>query len=139
MQKVKGINHIGIAVSSIEDQLGYYRDVLGLDYEGQETVAEQKVRVAFFRIGEVRIELLEPTGPDSPIAKFIEKRGPGLHHLAFTVEDLPSRISELRAAGVQMIDEIPRAGAHHMEIAFLHPRSSHGVLTELCQPGRAGS
>jgi methylmalonyl-CoA/ethylmalonyl-CoA epimerase len=134
MGDIKRINHIGIAVAAIDDQLGFYRDVLGLEYEGQELVPEQKVRVAFFRVGDARIELLEPTGPDSPVARFIEKRGPGLHHIAYAVEDLPARIEELKQAGIQMIDETPRRGAHRTRIAFLHPKSSHGTLTELCEP-----
>jgi methylmalonyl-CoA/ethylmalonyl-CoA epimerase len=90
--------------------------------------------VGFFRVGDVRLELLEPTDPTGPVAAFLEKRGEGLHHLAFTVEDLPERIKELRASGLRMIDETPRRGAHHMQIAFLHPKSTHGVLTELCEP-----
>ncbi|RPJ58380.1 MAG: methylmalonyl-CoA epimerase [Acidobacteria bacterium] len=133
MKRATGINHIGVAVTSIADQMAFYRDVLGLEYEGEETVTDQKVRVAFFRCGAVRIELLEPTVPDSPIARFIEKRGQGLHHLAYGVEDLPARIEELQSRGIKMIDERPRPGAHGMGIAFIHPKSSHGVLTELCE------
>jgi len=131
---VKGINHIGIAVASIAEQVPFYRDVLGLEYEGEETVAEQKVKVAFFRAGSVRVELLEATEPESPIARFIEKRGQGVHHLAYSVEDLPARIAELKEQGIQMIDSVPRAGAHDMAIAFIHPKSTNGVLTELCEP-----
>ncbi len=133
MKRVTGINHIGVAVTSIAEQTPFYRDVLGLEYEGEETVADQKVRVAFFRCGAVRIELLEPIGGDSPIARFIEKRGQGLHHVAFSVEDLSSRIAELKREGILMIDERPRPGAHRMAIAFIHPKSSQGVLTELCE------
>lgn len=92
------------------------------------------MRVGFFRVGDVRIELLEPTDPSSPVAKFLEKRGEGLHHLAFTVDDIQARIDELKNAGLAMIDQTPRMGAHHMQIAFVHPKSSHGVLTELCEP-----
>jgi len=135
MKRATGINHIGVAVKSIGEQTAFYRDVLGLEYEGEETVADQKVRVAFFRCAGVRIELLEATGPDSPVARFIEKRGEGLHHVAFTVEDLPARIAELKREGIQMIDDRPRPGAHGMAIAFIHPKSSRGVLTELCEPG----
>ena len=131
---VKSLNHIGIAVHSIEDQKTYYEGALGLEYEGQEDVPSQKVRVAFFRTGDVRIELLEPTEPDSPVAKFLEKRGEGLHHMAFTVEDIQARIDEFKQSGFRMIDEQPRPGSHHMQIAFLHPKSSFGVLTELCEP-----
>lgn len=135
----RGVNHIGIAVISIAEQIPFYRDVLGLDYEGEETVADQKVRVAFFRCGSVRIELLEATEPDSPVARFIEKRGQGLHHLAYSVEDLPARIAELKREGIQMIDDRPRLGAHGMSIAFVHPKSSGGVLTELCEPAGKAS
>lgn len=136
MKRATGINHIGVAVTSIAEQTPFYRDILGLEYEGEETVADQKVRVAFFRCGAVRIELLEPTAPDSPVARFIEKRGQGLHHVAYGVEDLPARIAELKSRGIQMIDEEPRPGAHGMAIAFIHPKSSQGVLTELCEPNQ---
>ncbi len=131
------INHIGIAVRSIDDQRAFYEGALGLEFEGLEDVPSQKVRVAFFRAGDVRIELLEPSEPDSTVAKFIEKRGEGLHHLAFTVADIQARIDELKGAGLRMIDEQPRLGAHQMQIAFLHPKSSFGVLTELCEPTTA--
>jgi methylmalonyl-CoA/ethylmalonyl-CoA epimerase len=131
---VKSLNHIGIAVHSIDDQKAYYADTLGLEFEGSEDVPSQKVRVAFFCAGDVRIELLEPTEPDSPVAKFLEKRGEGLHHLAYTVDDIQARIDELRESGFRMIDEAPRTGSHQMQIAFLHPKSSFGVLTELCEP-----
>ena len=134
MKRATGINHIGVAVRSIPEQMSFYRDVLGLEYEGEETIADQKVRVAFFRCGPVRIELLEASAADSPVARFIEKRGQGLHHWAFSVEDLPARIAELKREGIQMIDERPRPGGHGMAIAFIHPKSSHGVLTELGEP-----
>jgi len=97
-------------------------------------VADQRVRVAFFRVGDVRFELLEPTDPTSTVAGFLEKRGEGMHHVALTVENIEARIAELKQAGVRMIDNVPRSGAHHMQIAFLHPKSSFGVLTELCEP-----
>lgn len=131
---VKSLNHIGIAVRSIDDQKAFYGDTLGLEFENVEDVPSQKVRVAFFRAGDMRIELLEPTSDDSPVAKFIEKRGEGLHHVAYTVDDIQARIAELRDSGLRMIDETPRPGAHHMQIAFVHPKSSFGVLTELCEP-----
>lgn len=134
MESVKAINHIGIAVKSIEDHRPYYEQVLGIELEGIEDVPQQKVRVAFYRVGDVLLELLEPTDPSSTVAGFIEKRGEGLHHVAFTVADIQARIAELKASGVKMIDETPRPGAHHMQIAFLHPKSTHGVLTELCEP-----
>lgn len=133
---VKSLNHIGIAVRSIDDQKAFYGDTLGLEFENVEDVPSQKVRVAFFRAGDMRIELLEPTSDDSPVAKFIEKRGEGLHHVAYTVDDIQARIAELRDSGLRMIDETPRPGAHHMQIAFVHPKSSFGVLTELCEPAK---
>ena len=131
---VKSLNHIGIAVRSIDDQRSFYEGALGLEFEGLEDVPSQKVQVAFFRAGDVRIELLEPTEPDSTVAKFLEKRGEGLHHLAFTVEDIKARIAELTENGLRMIDNEPRTGSHQMQIAFVHPKSSFGVLTELCEP-----
>jgi methylmalonyl-CoA/ethylmalonyl-CoA epimerase len=134
MTPVKAINHIGIAVRSIEAQRPHYEGTLGAVFEGVEDVPDQKVRVGFFRVGDVRLELLEPSDPTSTVAAFIEKRGEGLHHVAFTVEKLEERIVELKASGVRMIDETPRRGAHHMRIAFVHPKSTHGVLTELCEP-----
>ncbi len=134
MTPVKAINHIGIAVRSIEDQRAFYEGTLGAVFEGVEEVADQKVRVGFFRVGDVRLELLEPTDPSSTVAGFLEKRGEGLHHVAYTVEDIQQRIQELKEGGVRMIDEKPRPGAHQMQIAFVHPKSTHGVLTELCEP-----
>lgn len=134
MTAVKALNHVGIAVNSIADHRPFYEKQLGADFEGTEDVPQQKVRVAFFKINDVRLELLEPTDPSSTVAKFLEKRGEGLHHLAFTVDSIEDRIAELKASGIRMIDETPRTGAHQMQIAFLHPKSSHGVLTELCEP-----
>lgn len=136
MLPVKAVNHIGIAVRSIDSQRDFYEKTLGAIFESVEDVADQKVRVAFFRVGPVRIELLEPTDPTSPVATFLEKRGEGLHHLAFTVEGIEARIAELKQEGLRMIDDVPRPGAHHMQIAFVHPKSSFGVLTELCEPSR---
>jgi methylmalonyl-CoA/ethylmalonyl-CoA epimerase len=127
------INHIGIAVKSLDDSLPFYRDKLGMAFAGIEEVAEQKVRVAMLQVGESKIELLEPTSEDSPVAKFIEKNGPGIHHLAYEVEDLEAAIARLMAEGTRMVDEKPRVGAHGSRIAFVHPKSSNGVLTELCQ------
>jgi methylmalonyl-CoA/ethylmalonyl-CoA epimerase len=134
MKPVKAINHIGIAVRSIEVQRPFYEETLGAIFEGVEEVADQKVRVGFFRVGGVRLELLEPSDPSSTIATFLEKKGEGLHHVAYTVEDIESRIAELRQAGVRMIDDSPRPGAHHTRIAFVHPKSSCGILSELCEP-----
>jgi methylmalonyl-CoA/ethylmalonyl-CoA epimerase len=130
---IKRINHIGIAVKSIEAQSPYYKDILGFNYEGEETVESQGVRVAFFRIADVRIELLQPLSDASPVAKFIEKRGEGIHHIAFETDDLEERINFYVKKGIRMIDQKPRKGAHNMDIAFLHPKSTGGVLTELCQ------
>jgi methylmalonyl-CoA/ethylmalonyl-CoA epimerase len=129
------INHIGIAVQSIEATLPFYRDQLGMTFLGAEEVAEQKVRVAMLAVGESKIELLEPTADDSPVAKFLEKSGPGIHHIAYEVEDIEAAIAHLTASGARMIDQAPRAGAHGTRIAFVHPKSSGGVLTELCQGG----
>jgi len=127
------LDHIGIAVKSIEEGLEYYRDVLGMEYLGEEEVTEQKVRVAFLKLGESRIELLEPTSSDSPVAKFLEKRGAGIHHIAILVDDIEAALSGHRKAGARLIDETPRIGAHNMLIAFIHPKSTGGVLLELCQ------
>jgi len=129
------INHIGIAVQSLADAIPFYRDNLGMDFMGTEEVAEQKVTVAFFQIGEAKIELLEPTAADSPVAKFIEKNGPGIHHVAYEVADIEAAIAKLTADGARMIDSVPRNGAHGARIAFIHPKTSRGVLTELCQMG----
>jgi len=133
-----GVHHIGIAVKSIAAQRPFYEGVLGGVFEGVEDVVLQKVRVAFFRFGPaeggVLIELLEPMGEDSPIAKHIEKRGEGLHHVAYQVEDIQTRIETLQREGFAMIDPQPRRGAHHNWIAFINPKSTHGVLTEMCEP-----
>ncbi|GLI37743.1 methylmalonyl-CoA epimerase [Geobacter hydrogenophilus] len=129
------INHIGIAVQSLADAIPFYRDNLGMAFMGTEEVAEQKVTVAFFQIGESKIELLEPTTGDSPVSKFIEKNGAGIHHIAYEVEDIEAAIARLVADGARMIDSVPRSGAHGARIAFIHPKTSRGVLTELCQMG----
>jgi methylmalonyl-CoA/ethylmalonyl-CoA epimerase len=129
------INHIGIAVKSLDDAVPFYRDNLGMAFAGIEEVAEQKVRVAMMQIGESKIELLEPTCEDSPVAKYIEKSGSGIHHIAYEVTDIEAAIAKLLADGARMIDEKPRHGAHGTLIAFIHPKSSNGVLTELCQAG----
>ncbi|MFW9843890.1 MAG: methylmalonyl-CoA epimerase [Candidatus Thorarchaeota archaeon] len=131
---VEKISHIGIAVENIEQWIGFYRDVLGLEYGGSEEVPEQKVRVAFLTIGESSIELLEPTSDDSPIAKFLEKRGSGIHHIAVQVDDIEAALKRHHDAGARLIDETPRIGAHNMKIAFVHPKASGGVLLELCEP-----
>lgn len=127
------IEHIGIAVKSIEEQLPYYEGVLGLKCYNIETVEDQKVKTAFFRIGQTKIELLEPTSEESTIAKFIEKRGEGIHHIAFATKNLNETLQEIEAKGVRLIDKQPRAGAEGLNIAFLHPKSTGSVLTELCE------
>jgi methylmalonyl-CoA/ethylmalonyl-CoA epimerase len=134
MTIVKSVNHIGIAVRSIDAHRRFFEGALGAVFEGVEEVPDQKVRVGFLRVNDVRLELLEPTDPTSTIATFLEKRGEGLHHLAFTVDGIEARIAELKQAGLRMIDDAPRPGAHHVRIAFVHPKSSGGVLTELCEP-----
>ena len=127
------INHIGIAVTSLEKSIPFYQDILGMRLEGTEEVSDQKVRVAFLAVGESRIELLEPTSPDSPVAKFLEKNGEGVHHIAYQVDDIAKTLAQFKAQGVRLVDEHPRKGAHHSLIAFLHPRATGGVLTEVCQ------
>jgi len=127
------INHIGIAVPSIAATLPFYRDNLRMAFLGEEEVAEQQVKVAMLAIGESKIELLEPTSADSPVAKFLEKSGQGIHHIAYEVDDIEAAIASLVADGARMIDAAPRPGAHGTRIAFVHPKSSHGILTELCQ------
>jgi methylmalonyl-CoA/ethylmalonyl-CoA epimerase len=139
MINAQAVNHIGIAVESLDRCRKFYEETLGAQFEAYEDVPSQKVRVAFFKLGDVRLELLEPTDPSSPIAGFLAKRGEGLHHVAFTVSDIKRRLAELRDAGVRLIDEKPRLGAHGAQIAFLHPKSSAGVLTELCEPQDTGS
>lgn len=131
---IRQIDHIGIAVADLEDQLPFYRDVLKLEFNGFEELPDQKVKVAIFSVGNVQIELLEPTADDSPIARFIAKKGTGIHHIAYRTDDIRQDISQMIKRGVQMIDERPRQGAHGSQIAFLHPKSSGKVLTELCQP-----
>lgn len=131
---INGIDHIAIAVSSLEETIPFYRDVLGLPFEGTETVAEQKVTVAFFQAGPTRIELLEPTSDDSPISKFLEKRGNGLHHIALRTDSLENQLDHMREKEVRLIDQEPRTGAHHTKIAFMHPKATHGVLLELTEP-----
>ncbi len=129
----KKVNHIGIAVENIQDYAGFYENVLGLKVEGEETVAEQKVKVAFLTVGDTRIEVLEPTADDSPVRKFIENKGTGVHHLSFEVEDIEAELERLKGLGVRLIDEKPRLGAHGTKIAFVHPKESKGVLVELTE------
>jgi methylmalonyl-CoA/ethylmalonyl-CoA epimerase len=127
------IEHIGIAVNSIADAIPFYERVLGLKCYNIEEVADQKVKTAFFMIGQTKIELLESTDPEGPIGRFLEKRGEGIHHIAFAVENIEERLREAEAAGIKLIDTVPRSGAEGLSIAFLHPKSTLGVLTELCE------
>ncbi len=130
---VKKIDHIGIAVKDIQSVLGFYAEALGLDNLGYEVVEDQGVRVAFLPVGESRLELLEPLNDDSPLAKFISKRGEGIHHICLDVDSVSESLSEMKERGLQLIDQQPRPGAHHKEIAFVHPKASSGVLIELSQ------
>ncbi len=127
------IDHIGVAVANLKEAADAFATILGVKPSEPEEVGEQKVRVVFFDVGGVHIELLEPTCPESTIAGFIEKRGQGLHHVAYRVDDIESELNRLTAAGVRLIDATPRCGAHGMKIAFVHPKSSGSVLTELCE------
>ena len=127
------IDHIGIAVGELGESLAFFRDALGLELEQPEDVPSQRVRAHFLQAGEAAIELVEPTSEDSPIAKFIAKRGAGIHHVAFRVDDIVAALAELKAKGVRLIDESPRPGAHNSLVAFIHPASTHGVLVELKQ------
>ena len=127
------IEHLGIVVPSIAEALPYYEGVLGMTCYAIEEVADQKVKTAFFKVGQTKIELLEPTSEDSTIAKFIEKRGEGIHHLAFATDGVANALAEVEAKGVRLIDKAPRKGAEGLNIAFLHPKSTLGVLTELCE------
>ena len=131
--KVLKIDHLGIAVNSIEEGKNFWKDILGLEFEGAETVAEQKVTTAFFPVGESEVELLESTAADGPVAKYIEKRGQGIQHVAFRVENIDAALAELKEKGVRLIDETPRRGAGGARIAFLHPKATNGVLVELCE------
>lgn len=131
--KVLKVDHIGVAVNSIDEAKKLYGDLLGLNHAGNETVAEQKVTTAFFPVGDTEVELLESTAPDGPVAKYIEKRGEGVQHVAFRVENIEEALEELKAKGIKLIDEKPRKGAGGKKIAFLHPKSTFGVLVELCE------
>jgi methylmalonyl-CoA/ethylmalonyl-CoA epimerase len=127
------IEHIGIAVNSLDDSIPFYEKVLGLRCYNIEEVPDQKVKTAFFMIGQTKIELLESTDPEGPIGKFLEKRGEGIHHIAYAVNDIEERLREAEEAGIRLIDRTSRPGADGLNIAFLHPKSTFGVLTELCE------
>ena len=126
------IEHIGIAVADLDESIAYYEKVLGLACYAIEEVADQKVRTAFFKVGDTMIELLESTSPDGPIGKFMEKKGPGIHHLAFAMDNVGYALQHASDQGVRLIDELPRKGAEGLKIGFLHPKSTFGVLTEFC-------
>jgi len=131
--KPSHIEHIGIAVSNLETAISFYEKVFGLKCYNIEEVAEQKVRIAFFLVGQTKIELLESTDPEGPIGKFIEKKGEGIHHIAFAVEKIEEQLVHAEKMGVKLIDSTPRKGAEGLDIAFLHPRSTSGVLIEICE------
>ncbi len=127
------IEHIGIAVNNLEESISYYENILGLKCYAIEEVKDQKVKTAFFKVGQTKIELLESTDPEGPIGKFIEKKGVGVHHLAFAVNGLENALAEAASKNIRLIDKTPRKGAEGLDIAFLHPKSTNGVLTELCE------
>ncbi len=127
------IEHIGIAVKNLQEAINYYEEVMGLKCYATEEVKEQKVKTAFFKVGETKIELLEPTSNDSPVATFIEKRGEGVHHIAFAVDNIQEKLDFVDSKNIKLIDKKPRKGAEGLDIAFLHPKSTIGVLTEICE------
>ena len=131
---IQKIDHLGIAVRSLADSVPYYEKALGLKCGAIEDVTSQHVRTAFFAVGDVHLELLEPTSPDSPIAKFLETRGEGIHHIAFRTDAIADQLNQAKEAGVRLIHEVPFEGAAEKLVAFLHPKSTFGVLTEFCQP-----
>jgi methylmalonyl-CoA/ethylmalonyl-CoA epimerase len=131
--KPSHIEHIGIAVKNLDESIKYYEDVLGLECYNIEEVKEQKVKTAFFKVGDTKIELLESTDPEGPIGKFIEKKGEGIHHIAFAVDNIEEKLKHAEEKGVRLVDSSPRKGAEGLDIAFLHPKSTFGVLTELCE------
>jgi methylmalonyl-CoA/ethylmalonyl-CoA epimerase len=131
-EMIQQIDHIGIAVKSLEEGIRYYEETLGLKCEAVEEVASQKVKTAFFHVGEVHLELLEATDPESPIAKFIERNGEGVHHIAFRTDDIGGQLKQAAESGARLIHEVPFEGAANKLVAFLHPKSTHGVLTEFC-------
>ncbi len=131
--KLSHIEHIGIAVSNLDEAISFYEEVLGMKCYAVEEVKDQKVKTAFFMVGQTKIELLESTDPEGPIGKFIDKKGQGIHHIAFAVDNLKDALPELEEKGVRLIDRTPRKGAEGLNIGFLHPKSTFGVLTELCE------
>lgn len=133
IMELSHIEHIGIAVKSIEEARKYYEEVLGLKCYAIEEVKDQKVKTAFFKIGQTKIELLESTDPEGPVGKFLEKKGEGIHHIAFATKNIAQSLLEMESKGVTLIDKAPRKGAEGLDIGFLHPKSTFGVLTELCE------
>lgn len=133
---IEKVDHIGIAVSSLDESIPYYRDALGLKLLGTETVESQKVKTAFFEAGETHIELLEPTEEDSPIGKFLAKNGPGIHHIALGTSDIAGQLKQAADAGIRLLHETPIDGAGGKQVAFMHPKSTFGVLTEFCSGGQ---
>ena len=131
--KPSHIEHIGIAVKNLDESVKFYEDVLGLQCYNIEEVKDQKVRTAFFQVGDTKIELLESTDPEGPIGKYVEKKGEGIHHMAFAVENIEEKLKMAEENGIRLIDKEPRKGAEGLDIAFLHPKSTNGVLTELCE------
>ncbi len=130
---ISHIEHIGIAVKNLEESIRFYEDMLGMECYAVEEVEEQKVKTAFFQVGQTKIELLESTDPEGPIGKFLEKKGEGVHHMAFAVKGIEDALAQMDEKGVRLIDRKPRKGAEGLDIAFLHPKSTHGVLMELCE------
>jgi methylmalonyl-CoA/ethylmalonyl-CoA epimerase len=131
--KITHIEHIGIAVKSLEESIAYYEGVLGFKCYAVEEVKEQRVKTAFFMVGQTKLELLESTDPEGPVGKFLEKKGEGVHHIAYATQNLEDALVQMEEKGVALIDKKPRKGAEGLDIAFLHPKSTHGVLTELCE------
>lgn len=131
--KVSHIEHLGVAVTSLDEAIPYWENVMGLKCYAVEEVPDQKVRTAFFMLGQTKIELLEPTSPESTIAKYLETKGPGIHHMALAVHDIEAQLADAAEKGIRLIDQTPRKGAEGMTIAFLHPKSTQGILTELCE------
>ncbi len=131
--ELTSIEHIGIAVKNLDESIKFYEDILGLKCYAVEEVEDQKVKTAFFNVGHTKIELLETTDPDGPIAKFIEKRGEGIHHIAFQTDDIKSSLKELKEKNIILINDQPRKGAENLDIAFIHPKSANGVLIEICK------
>ena len=129
---IKKIDHIGIAVNNIEEQVPYYRDILGLEIEAIETVESEGVKVCFVKVGDIHIELLEPISEESPIKKFLEKKGQGIHHIAYLSNDIDADIAKFRQEGVKLLADVPKLGAHNKKIIFAHPKSTFSVLTEIC-------